>query len=212
MVKILVASESGAQCEQVMVNLHGQSEISYVGTTSTGRETVEKLREVSIDAVIFSEDFADLGRAIRVSTDIPRNGLPSMVLAASELSRKVAASSIARGFDGAIALNDDIHTIARDLISVVRDGRRLANDPLVGSLKDIDGLLARELEATTALDLDVLDLVGVGLEDDAIADTLAISIQEVRNRIESLLDLNRLTSRTHLAIASASRIIIPDFF
>jgi DNA-binding NarL/FixJ family response regulator len=56
-----------------------------------------------------------------------------------------------------------------------------------------------------------MDLVGAGLSDEAISGTLKISIQEVRNRIEGLLTSNGLSSRTHLAVARASHVVIPDF-
>lgn len=191
--------------------LRGNPKIELVGVGSTGRETVHAIRSRPLDTVIFADDYADLARTVRLSSRLPLNTRPSMVLASHEWNDPVIVRSALYGFDGIITLDGDLAEQIRRITSVVDGSDRPTDYPLMQQLGIPHGLLVREFVATDERDRHVADLVGVGLDDRAIATTMSVPIQEVRNRIESLLSINGLSSRTHLAVVRAGRVIVPDF-
>lgn len=192
-------------------SLRASPTVNLVGVGTTGRETIEAIRTNPVDALIFAKEYADLARTVRLSARLPLNGRPSLLLVAPERTDPVVVRSALYGFDGFIALEDDPSDWLRRITAVVDGSERPADEPLVRQLGIPHGLLVREFVAPGERDQQVADLVGVGLDDRAIATTMAIPVQEVRNRIEGLLAVNGLASRTHLAVIRAGHVIVPDF-
>ena len=211
MVKVFATTGPGMPCGDFVASLGAHPDVDLVGVGSDGRDAVDAIRSAEIDALLFGEEYADLARTIRLSLGILLNGSPAMVLAAEEVSKGIIVRSIACGFDGLVAISDPTVTAADRLVNIVNGMQRLWDEPLLGEINYTPGLLARTLVSGSPLDAEVLDLVGAGLDDDAIARLLGIGIQDVRNRIEGLMHVNGLTSRTHLAVARASHVVIPDF-
>ena len=211
MVKVFAATKPGMPCDDLVAALHSHPEIDLVGVGVNGRETVDAIRSSSLDALLFGEEFADLARTIRLSADIPLNSSPTMVLAADDISKPIIVRSIACGFDGVVSMSDHVSSTAERLVNIVNGGHRLVDEPFLGQLNYTPGLLVRSLVTSGTIEAGVMDLVGAGLDDVAIPETLGMSIQQVRNSIENLLHANGLASRTHLAVARASHIVIPDF-
>lgn len=185
--------------------------IDVVGVGTSGRETIKAVRANPIDALIFADEYADLARTVRLSARLPLNGRPSLLLAALERTDPVVIRSSLYGFDGVIALEDDPSDWIRQITAVVGGSERTADEPIVRQFGMPHGLLVRDFVAKDERDKVVADLVGVGLDDRAIATTMSIPVQEVRNRIEGLLAVNGLASRTHLAVARAGHVFVPDF-
>lgn len=211
MVKVFATTSPGMPCGDFVASLGTHPVIDVVGVGSDGRDAVDAIRSAEVDALLFGEEYSDLARTIRLSLGIPLNSSPAMVLAAEGVSKGVIVRSIACGFDGLVAITDPTVTAADRLVNIVNGQNLLVNEPLLGEINYTPGLLARTLVSDSPLNSEVLDLVGAGLDDGAIARLLGIGIQDVRNHIEGLLHANGLTSRTHLAVARASHVVIPDF-
>lgn len=211
MVRVFAATRPGMPCGNFATALQSHPTIELVGIGENGRETVSALRNETVDALLFGDEFADLARTIRLSAEISLNGSPTMVLAATEISQPIIVRSVACGFDGVVSISENVPTTAERLAKIVSGEHRLVDEPILGQINYTPGLLVRSLAVASPFDSEVLDLVGAGLDDVAIAELMNTSIQEVRNRIEALLYSNDLQTRTQLAIARASHIVIPDF-
>jgi DNA-binding NarL/FixJ family response regulator len=211
MVSLFATTQRDGPCGSFTDALRSHPDIEVVGIGANGREVLEAIRSTSVDAVLFDEVYADLARTIRLSAEIPLNSSPTMVLAAENVTRPIIVKSIACGFDGVVSITDELRLAAKRLTDIVNGDERLVDEPLLAELQYTPGLLVRQLVSAGPIDREVMDLVGAGLNDEAISGTLKISIQEVRNRIEGLLTSNGLSSRTHLAVARASHVVIPDF-
>lgn len=211
MLQVFVTAPRTEPFASFVDSLRTHPDVDLVGTGSTGRELVEAIRHDPVDAVIVADEYADLARTVRLSARLPLNGRPTVLLAAPERNGPVVVRSALYGFDGIIALEDDPDDRLRRITAVVEGSERPGDEPLVQRLGIPHGLLVREFIATEERDRQVADLVGVGLDDRAIAATMSIPVQEVRNRIEGLLSVNGLASRTHLAVIRAGHVIVPDF-
>lgn len=208
---VFAATPMVAPFTSFLESLRAHPSLDLIGSATTGHATVEALRTNRIDAIIFADAYADLARVVRVSARPPADGWPSMVLAASERSESVVIRSSLYGFDEVIALNEDPSVNLQRIADTCDGGGRLASQTSLEQLGVPHGLLVRDLVAPEERDRDVADLVGVGLDDQAISKVMSIPLQEVRNRIETLLTINGLPSRTHLAVLRAGRVTIPDF-
>lgn len=208
-VRVFAAASAGDRLEALAKDLRSHPEVEVVGIGSTGNKTVEVLRTEPVDTCVFSETLADLARAIRLSTGIPLNGSPAMVVAADSISDARLVTSLAYGFDSILPVAAGPDAAARRLVEIANGQHRLSNEIPVDSLAP--GLLARRLVADDPIDRQIADLVGSGLDDGEISRVTGRSIQDVRNRIESIIDANSLSTRTHLAIMRAAQIVVPDF-
>lgn len=210
MVNVFAAAPNTEFFGTFLDRLRAHPSIQVLGVGTTGRETLEAVRTNSVDALIFAEDYIDLARAVRLSAPLPTDGQPAMIMAASSLTDTTIVRSAFYGFEGVVALDDQPEVALRRITSAVDGTNRTADESVVKDLGVPFGLLVRDFITNDECDIEVVDLVGIGLDDRAISGILSITIQEVRNRIESLLTLNGLTSRTHLAVIRAGRVIVPD--
>ena len=158
--------------------------------------------------MVFSEHLADLARVIRITGHLPFGGPTAVVMAADRTTDARRVTSLAYGFDSVLPITNDPDAAAKRLREIVDGQHRLVDETPVGSLAP--GLLARALVVDDPVDREIADLVGSGLGDDEIARVTGHSIQEVRNRIEGIIDANKVTTRTHLAVMRAAQIVVPD--
>lgn len=211
MASVFAATPMVAPFVSFLESLRSHPSIDLIGIGTTGHETVEVIRSRHVDAIIFADVYADLARVVRLSARPPLDGWPAMLLAAAERTDAVLVRSSLYGFDEVIALDEDPASNLRRLSATFDRAAHIASEGPVKQLGVPHGLLVRDFIAPEERDREVADLVGVGLDDRTISAVMSIPLQEVRNRIETLLAINELPSRTHLAVMRAGRVIIPDF-
>lgn len=210
-VRLFAATPPDDRLAGLVRDLQAHPQVDVIGVGETGRETVDAIRTEAVDALLFAEPLSDLARAIRVSAGIPIQTSPTMVLASGEVSQPLLVTSLAHGFDAVLPIDDTPDAVTRRLTEIVNGEHRLSGNMLPGALAVEPGLLAQPLVTDDPLDQQVADLVGSGLSDQDIAQVTGRSIQDVRNRIENLMAINHLATRTHLAIRRAAHIVVPDF-
>lgn len=211
MASIFAAAPTAGPFGSFLESLRTHPSIDLIGVGTTGLETVEAIRSHPVDALIFADVYADLARVVRLSAHPPTDGWPSMVLAAAQRTDSVLVRSVLYGFDEVVALDEDPSSNLRRITAAADGAERLTSETPVKQLGVLHGLLVRDFVAPEERDVEVADLVGVGLDDREIATVMSITVQEVRNRVEGLLHANGLPSRTHLAVMRAGRVIVPDF-
>lgn len=208
-VRLFATARTNDQLVSLARDLQSHPLVEVVGVGSTGQETVDILRNEPVDTFVFSESMADLARAIRLSVGLPLNSSPAWVVATDSMSGARLVTSLAYGFDSILPIVDDPDAAARRLVEIMDGQHRLSDEIPIGSFAP--GLLARTLLADDPIDRQIADLVGAGLDDHEISRVIDRTIQDVRNRIESIIDANQLSTRTHLAIMRAAQIVVPDF-
>lgn len=158
--------------------------------------------------MVFSEQLADIARMIRMSGHVSPGRPPAMVIAINHASDTRRATSFAYGFDSVLPIGNGPGPAATRLLEIVEGQHRLSDEPPVEG--QTPGLLARALVTDDPVDREIADLVGSGLSDEEITQVTGRSIQEIRNRIETIIHANNLSTRTHLAVLRAAQINVPD--
>ena len=105
------------------------------------------------------------------------------------------------GFVDVIDLTNDTATLIAQLEDVHRGQSRLDCDPLWRTVPRPTAMCDIAHVPTDSADLAILELVRIGLPDAAIAESIHMSQQTVRNRVSAMLRKSGLTNRTQLAWA-----------
>lgn len=165
----------------------------------------------AVDVSIHSEDTVELSRFIRNALHDDVSSSVARVVVTPRPATPLLVKAHQFGFDGVIQLPRTPGQIAADLVDVVSRRTSLSEHPTIKSLNLTPGILTRTLTYSNQLESGIADLVGIGLSDTEIAETLQITLQAVRNHIEQLLRDNQLSTRTQLAVLHAINWSIPDF-
>lgn len=186
-------------------------DVNVVSVARTGRHAVDVLNREAVDVSIHSEDTVELSRFIRNALHDDVSSSVARVVATPRPATPLLVKAHQFGFDGVIQLPRTPEQIAADLVNVVSRRTSLSEHPTIKSLNLTPGILTRTLTYSNQLESGIADLVGIGLSDTEIAETLQITLQAVRNHIEQLLRDNQLSTRTQLAVLHAINWSIPDF-
>lgn len=127
-------------------------------------------------------------------------------------TRASMAHALECGFDGVVAISDDPKSTISKIEMIIDGTWTFESEPSLRELSLIRRMLARELVLGDTDDEQLVDLMGTGLPDEDIAMLIDWTIQQVRNRIESLLTDNDLAYRRQLAVIRAASLKVPDFF
>lgn len=207
MSKLFLGEPSGLALERTFDGIDG---ITVVGTGRTGREVSTAIRGSAVDILAFPAEWSELCRTVRMSLDLPLRTRPLFVIAADRPSAALALKTHLFGFDGIVDVTAPSQDVAEQVHGLLDRSRHVSDDPAVRASGLEHGLLART-PIVPDHDRDIADLVAGGLADDQIASLLGISIQQVRNRIERLIEANGLAYRTQLAILLTALVKVPDF-
>ncbi len=208
MVRLFATTSTDDPLLEIVTSLQRHPLIDVVGIGTTGRDTVEAIRRNEVDTLVFSLALADVARAVRMSGHVPFGGSPTLVVASDSESHPFRMTSLAYGFDSVLPIADGPDAAAARLIEISQGRHRLRDSASDDAPEP--GLLARVLVTHDPVDREIADLVGSGLGDDEIARVTGRSIQDVRNRIEAIIHVNDLSTRTHLAVMRAAQIVVPD--
>ena len=188
--------EAGDRIEELVTGVQGTR---IVARTSSSRETAQAASEPSVDMSIVDEASLEVGLAARrhigpIEANFPlwialleRDSIPTMVRFAQY------------GFDDAIVAPQSSLEIARHFADIKARRRSVHTNPRLDSIDIVPSLFTRKIVHSDAIDAELVDLLGQGLSDHDIGRVLDRSIQEVRNRLARLLEVNGLTNRTQLA-------------
>ena len=183
--------------------------IPLAGSSTSIGTTVDAIRSNDLDALLFSSELAHPMKSVRLT--LAQTPAPSFIAVHGRASRASLVHALACGFDGVVSLGDDPDSIVDKIAKIIDGTWTFESEPWLRELGLTRGVLARELVLDGDSDEQLVDLMGTGLPDEDIAALMSWTIQQVRNRIESLLAVNDLAYRTQLAVIRAASLKVSDF-
>lgn len=169
------------------------------------------IRGSAVDIFAFPAEWSELSRSVRLSLDLPLRERPLFVVTSHRTSPALTLKTHIFGFDGFVDMSAPPQDRANQVHGLLERKAHVSDDPVARESGLAHGLFARAPRVSDGDDRDVADLVAGGLTDDQIAALLGLSIQQVRNRIEHLIAVNELATRTQLAVLLAAFAKVPDF-
>ena len=211
MLKLFIGESVSGEFTPLLDVAEERRDVEIVGVGGTGREIAHAIRSQEVNALVVSQAWAELGRALRISLGSTPGSKPSYILGFGEFSPALVVKIALYGFDAAVPVLKDPNSAIDEIFEVTSNVQKRFNEPFLEQLGLQPGILATPLKLVDASDTDIADLVGAGLPDTDIARVTGKSVQEVRNVIEGLLRVNGLTYRTQLAVLRAASWQVPDF-
>jgi DNA-binding NarL/FixJ family response regulator len=207
--KILICDGPDGSLTPLAQTLGSSPEISLVQLVRTGRQMVEALSETRIDLSVLAPEVLDLDRAIERSQR--RSLVDSKVVATDAPSVPLIVKAYQYGINDVIPATFDAAPAIERLSRAAKGASSIDEHPVIQALQVKSGQLKKTIRHTDDTDINILQLLSVGMTDEEISVAISLNIQIVRNRIAHLIFINELLNRTQLAILQATNWVIPDF-
>jgi len=200
-IRVLIADDHEV-VRQGLASIFADSGISIVGEATDAAEAVKLARKlrpdvVTLDVRLGSSDGLDAVKTIRESCATTR-----IVMLSSFDSPTYIARAVSSGVSDYV-----LKTASRqELIEAVTNAARGIPPSRSGEFRRIAGSMANKTlpddidVPLTPRETQVLRLVAMGLSNQEIADSLAISIETVKEHVQNLLRKLALNDRTQAAV------------
>ncbi|WP_438871203.1 response regulator [Paractinoplanes tereljensis] len=206
--RVLIADDQPLLRHSLATLIGGAPGLTVVAEAATGRDAVRLARELAPDVILMDIRMPG-GDGIEATRDITAGAAPSvcrvLVLSMFELDEYVygALRAGASGF----LLKDAHPAQLLDAVRRTHAGESLFAPAILSRLVEhyVDHpafSAAGHLHQLTARETEVLTLVGRGLSNTEIADTLLISVKTVKTHIGSLLAKVAARDRAQLVITA----------
>ncbi len=198
MIRVALADDHPVFREGLQLLLESVTDIEVVGIAADGAALLDIVDRVAVDVVVLDLDMPVLdgvATARRLSVSHPDIAVLALTMhdQPSMVSRALAA-----GVRGYVLKGAGHGAIAR-AVRAVMDGDTVLSGA-VGEAVRSGSLSAggRLLPGLSPREAEVLDLVSRGLDNDAIARSLFLSVKTVRNNVSTLLQKTGAASRAEL--------------
>lgn len=178
-----------------------------VACATSGSEAVEKAQETVPDVILM--DLIMPGMDGFEALSVIKETVPhSKILVTTAFTKgEYLIEALAKGASGYITKDDNAESII-DAVNAVLVGTAVVSNrvPLSGALSASDSGESHQIDygrfapTLTSQELKVLKLIARGLDNEAIADELALSINTIKSHVSRILTKLDLPDRTNVAI------------
>lgn len=216
-IRVLILDDDVLACEALRLSLVGEP-FDVVGIEHKATISAQVLAKLEPDVILLDEDLLELsGPAPYEQMKFVGDDFPVMILT-TDASPLAVASALAAGASAVVSkkrldlhlLPDMIRVLARGKDAVVDGSVARAAMAAVSDGKGRSGLTdgkgsVRNPDDLSLLELDVLQIAVHGYEDREIAERLAMEVETVKAKIESICRKLHVEDRSRLA-AMGSRL------
>ncbi len=196
---ILICSPSEKAAENLERMLTDVRDARVVRRATTSHETIDVLRHQDIDLSIVDGNFLEVGLVARKQLSPEQIRSILWVAFLDRLSMPSVIKAAQYGYNDVLVAPTSSRELEHELVEIVENRRSVQTNPLLKSVDVVPGLYARQIIHSDRIDRDLVELLGLGLDDRDIGLALGLSVQEIRNRLATLLETNGLSNRTQLA-------------
>lgn len=124
-----------------------------------------------------------------------------VVVGADVITDVMKVQAIRGGFFDLVDISRPTDEVRRQLEGVHHGCSNLAEDPLWARVTKPTAVGNLDLVPNDAIDVEILELVALGLMNDDIGEVIHLATQTVRNRVSSMLQRAGMTNRTEMAFS-----------
>lgn len=189
------------------------TEFEVVGEASSGREGVEKARELNPDLILLDIRMAGgdgLDALVNVKHDLPST---AVIMVTTYDNPTYMARAVAGGAAGYILKGVDHEEFLQSVRAVANGEMLLSREALARSLRSVtnEGVEGGELiEPLTERELEVLRLLSTGLNNREIGQLLFIAEGTVKTHVEHIIGKLGVSDRVQAAVWAARNKLLPE--
>jgi len=199
--RITVAAEIRLYREGLAVALGAGERLEVLGTAATAKEALAAARELGPDVALVDAAMPDGLTAVQAISR--REGIPVVALAVPEREPDVLAC-VEAGAAGYVTPDAAIADLVLAIETVAR-GETLCSPRMVAlvlrrlAALAADGRPAQPAARLTSRELEIVELIDVGLSNKEIAARLSIGVSTVKNHVHHILEKLRVRRRAEAA-------------
>ena len=185
--RVLLVDSEEMFAQSLRFALEAQGDLEVVETVDTLRRARAVMATVSPDVVVLESRLPD-GAAIAAVPDL-RRACPAskVVLLTSGPDASVAAEAVGAGCSGLVSRTGTLDELVAAVRGVAAGQVYVSPGVLAKLLPRLQRVTQRPGWDLTARELEILQLLGEGLSNAAIAARLVVSVHTVRNHVQNLL-------------------------
>ncbi|WP_420643281.1 LuxR C-terminal-related transcriptional regulator [Candidatus Leptofilum sp.] len=206
MIQILVVNRTRLICSIMASALRDEPDLQVVGYATSIEEAIEKAESCEIMAIdVHMPDDGALELTKKIAEKYP--GI-RVVITGVEEEPQTILSYIEAGAKGYVLEKVDIDELVESIRAIHKDQSFASPDMVMAFMTrlnmlskmcaDLDGL-AELIEELTPREKEVLDFLGEGMSNQAIADELCIEVGTVKNHVHNILKKLEVDSRYEAA-------------
>jgi DNA-binding NarL/FixJ family response regulator len=198
MIRVVIADDHGVIRDGLGRLIDALEDMELVGVAADGEEAVERCRETAPDVILMDLDMPrvdGIEATRRITAELPETAVLVLTSFSDRPRILGAIEAGARGYLLKDAASDDV---AEGIRAAARDESPL--DPRAARAVLDDRAAPDPLEAFSARERDVLELLVEGLPNKLIARRLEISEKTVKTHLTSIFRAIGVTDRTQAAL------------
>lgn len=199
-IRVLIVDDHELFRRGVASLLTEREDMEVVGEASNGAEAIERARELMPDVVLMDikmPEMDGLAATKQLKTEMPYVRI--MMLTVSETDEDLF-EAIKAGASGYLLKNVDPEALVASVSQVQRGEVPIAPTMAAKILRELTAPSETSLQALTARERQVLELLAGGLANKEIAFTLKISENTVKNHLRNILEKLHLQNRVQAAL------------
>jgi DNA-binding NarL/FixJ family response regulator len=201
-VRVLIVDDHRMFADGLAAALEREPDIDVVGTASLVGESVEKASAVRPNVVVLDHLLPD-GDGIE-ATELIKLEVPdvSIVMVTQLDDESIAARAVETGCSGFVTKDKPIDEVVAAIRAAAAGEVLIAPSMLARLFERYRRTPEASAEALSARELDVLRLLGEGLDNESVANRLGLKLATVRNHVQNIIQKMGVHSKLEAVIVA----------
>ncbi|MCU1393726.1 MAG: response regulator transcription factor [Ilumatobacteraceae bacterium] len=178
------------------------ADIDVVAVAATLSQAIDLLAEAAAEVVVLDASLGDLDTPAAVAAMLARSSSVQIIVLGADAEYTAVLAALEAGASGYLLKAQQLSELA-EAVRTVRGGGRALAGQLVNTLVDRLSSASNRRYHLTARELDVLGRLAEGASTAAVAQELDLSVNTVRNHVQSAI--RRLRAHSKLEAISIAR-------
>lgn len=197
--RVLIADDHSVVTDGLTLGLERQGDFDVLGSTRTGLETLQKVRELRPDILLLDLNMPDMD-GFHVLSELGRTDYrPAVLVLTSYHNPDYLVRAMALGADGYFSKDANLRTLV-DALRRVAKGEKAIDPSIPADQKDNLQETQAQGDSLTVQERRILRLLADGMRNDEISEELSISGNTLKTHLRHIYRKLNVDDRTQAAV------------